>query len=143
MIKKTIKYVDYNGVERTEDFHFNLNKAEIIEMEVNVAGGLTEMINRAITAQDNPTIYKVFKDFLRKAYGEKSPDGKYFLKEDQDGYPLYKKFEQTEAYAVLISEFVTDSKAGAEFFNAVISGAKTAAAADPRQNVTPIATSTN
>lgn len=140
MITKTITYTDYNGVERTENFYFNLNKAEVIEMEVNVAGGLTEMINRAISAQDNPTIYKVFKDFLRKAYGEKSPDGKYFLKEDENGYPLYKKFEQTEAYSQLISEFVTDAKAGAEFFNAIVPGDKAAGTHKP---VAPIAASAN
>ena len=31
MIKKTVTYTDYNGVERTESFYFNLSKAEVME----------------------------------------------------------------------------------------------------------------
>ena len=44
MIKKTIKYVDFNGVERTEDHYFNLTKAEITEMQLGVKGGLDKYI---------------------------------------------------------------------------------------------------
>lgn len=33
MIKKRIKYTDFNGVEREEDFYFNISKAELVEME--------------------------------------------------------------------------------------------------------------
>ena len=38
MFKKTITYEDYNGVKRTEDFHFHFSKAEIIEMQLSTAG---------------------------------------------------------------------------------------------------------
>ena len=76
MLKKTIKYEDYNGVERNEDFYFNLSEAEIMEMELSVTGGLTEMINKIVTTQDGPAIIKLFKDLVLRAYGEKSADGK-------------------------------------------------------------------
>ena len=46
MLKKTIKYTDYNGVERTEDFYFNITKAEAIEMEMTTTGGMSAMIER-------------------------------------------------------------------------------------------------
>ena len=71
MLKKTITYTDYNGVERTEDFFFHLNEAEITEMEFSIRGGLTEMIKKIVAAQDTPTIIQVFKDLILKAYGEK------------------------------------------------------------------------
>ena len=75
MLKKTITYVDYNGEERKEDFYFNLSKAEVMEMELSTTGGLAEMIQRIVAAKDAPAIIKIFKDLVRKAYGEKSPDG--------------------------------------------------------------------
>lgn len=83
MIKKTITYTDYNGLERTEDFWFNITEAEALEMEMSTTGGYGDMIRRVVAAQDMPTIIKVFKDFIFKAYGEKSPDGKRFVKSEE------------------------------------------------------------
>lgn len=120
MLKKTIKFEDYNGVERTEDFYFNLSKAEIMEMEMSTAGGLAEMITKIVATQDQPAIIKIFKDLILKAYGEKSPDGKQFLKEDENGRPLYNKFKQTEAYSILFMELATDSDAASKFVNGIV-----------------------
>ena len=100
MIKKTITYTDYNGTERTEDFYFNLSKAELMEMELSISGGLVELINRVVAAQDQPSIIKIFKDLILKAYGEKSPDGKRFVKSDA----ISTEFSQTEAYSQLFIE---------------------------------------
>ena len=80
MLKETITYNDYNGVERTENFYFNLTKAELMEMELGTSGGMTEYMNKIIEAQDGPSIMKVFKDIVFKAYGEKSADGRRFIK---------------------------------------------------------------
>ena len=80
MLKKTITYTDYNGVERKEDFYFNLTKAELMEMEMSTKGGLAEMIQRVVDSKDVPEIIKIFKELVLKAYGEKSPDGKRFIK---------------------------------------------------------------
>jgi hypothetical protein len=120
MLKKPITYTDYNGVERTEDFYFNLTKAEVMEIELSTSGGLTEMISRIVAAQDAPAIIKIFKELVLKAYGEKSPDGKYFLKEDKDGRPLADAFKQTEAYSQLFMELATDAEAAAAFCNGII-----------------------
>lgn len=120
MLKKTITYEDYNGTERTEDFYFNLNHAEITEMEMSTSGGLTEMIQNIIQAQDVPAIIKIFKDLILKAYGEKSPDGKRFMKVNDAGVPLSVAFSQTEAYSQLFMELATDPKMAAEFVNGII-----------------------
>lgn len=80
MLKKTITYKDYNGVERTEDFWFNLNETEITEMELGVHGGYTAMVNKIIATKDFPTLIKIFKDLVLAAYGEKSADGRMFTK---------------------------------------------------------------
>ena len=116
MLKKTITYIDYNGTERTEDFYFNLNKAELMEMEMSTTGGLAEMIQRIVSAQDAPAIIKVFKDLILKAYGQKSPDGKRFVKKEE----LSEEFAQTEAYSQLFMTLATNADAAAEFVNGII-----------------------
>ena len=95
MLKKTINYTDYNGMERKEDFYFNLNKAEVAEMELSTEGGLAEMIQKIVSSKDTPSIVKIFKDLILKAYGEKTPDGKRFVKSKE----LSDAFAQTEAYS--------------------------------------------
>ena len=116
MLAKTIKYTDYNGVERKETHQFNYNKAEIAEMELSTAGGLSEMIKKITEAQDGPSIMKLFKDIILGSYGVKSPDGKQFIKSDE----LSKQFSQTEAYAELFMELVTNADAAAEFVNGIV-----------------------
>lgn len=115
MIKKTITYEDYNGVTRTEDFYFNLSKAEVMEMELSTTGGLAEKIQAIIAAQDSAEIIKVFKDLILRAYGKKSADGKRFEKSQT----LRDEFEQTEAYSNLFMELATDSKAASKFVNGI------------------------
>lgn len=132
MIKKTITYKDYNQVERTEDFYFNLSKAEVMEMEMSTSGGLAEMITRIVAAQDQPAIIKIFKDLILKAYGEKSPDGKRFIKSDE----LSIAFSQTEAYSQLFMELATDAEAASAFVNGIVPAdmAKQAAKISPVNN---------
>lgn len=120
MLIKSITYTDYNGLSRTEDHYFNLNKGELMEMQVTTEGGLVEMLKRIVANHDYPTIYKVFKDIVLKAYGVKSPDGKRFVKIDDNGKKLCHEFEETEAFSVLITELATDDKAAADFINGLI-----------------------
>lgn len=115
MLKKTITYTDYNGSERTEDFYFNLTKAEVVEMEMSTTGGLAEMIKKIVAAQDAPSIIAIFKKLILKAYGEKSPDGKRFIKSDE----ISIAFSQTEAYSQLFMELATDADKAAEFVNGI------------------------
>lgn len=116
MLKKNIKYTDYNGTEREETFYFNLSKAELMEMEMGTAGGFAEMIQKVVAAQDSPTIIKIFKDLILTAYGEKSLDGKRFIKSKE----LSEEFEQTEAYSNLFMELATNAEAAAAFVNGIV-----------------------
>jgi hypothetical protein len=116
MLKKTINFVDYNDNERTEDFYFNLTKAEIAEMELSTVGGLTQMLRGMIAAQDMPAIVKFVKDLILKSYGKKSPDGKRFIKSPE----LSEEFMQTEAYSQLFMELSTDADKTAEFVNGIL-----------------------
>lgn len=116
MLKKTFTYIDFNGVERTEDHYFNLSKAELMEMELSTTGGLAEMINKIVAAQDAPAIVKIFKELVLKAYGQKSADGRRFIKSKE----LSDEFSQTEAYSQLFMELATDADAAAKFVNGIV-----------------------
>jgi hypothetical protein len=116
MLKKTISYTDYNGNDRTEDFYFNLTKAEIMEMEMITTGGYAEQIKKVIASQDSPTIINIFKNLVLKAYGEKTLDGKRFSKNEE----IRTAFSETEAYSILFMELATDANAATSFINGII-----------------------
>ena len=116
MFTKKIKYTDYNGVEREETCHFNLNKAEVMELEMSESGGWTEAIARVIERQDAPSLIKIFKDLILKSYGIKSADGKRFIKSKE----ISEEFAQTEAYSELFMELATNDELAANFIARVI-----------------------
>lgn len=115
MLEKTIKYTDYNGQEREETFYFNLTKAELTEMELSKEGGLAESIKKIVAAKDVPQIIKIFKDLILASYGEKSPDGRRFIKNKE----LTEAFAQTEAYSELFMELSTNADAASDFVNGI------------------------
>ena len=116
MYKKTITYKDYNGEERTEDFYFHLNQAELTKMQLEIPGGLTGMIDRITQRKSGPDIMEVFNTLIEKSYGVKSPDGRKFVKSKE----ILDDFLQTEAYNVFFMELVTSADAASEFFNQII-----------------------
>lgn len=116
MLKKTITYEDYNGESRTEDFFFNFSKAELAEMELEVAGGLSAICERIVNTKDTPALIKIFKKLVLDAYGIKSDDGRRFIKSAQ----ISKEFSETEAYSQIFMELATNSDAASEFINQVI-----------------------
>lgn len=132
MYKKTITYTDYNGVERTEDFYFNLSKAELMEMQLSHPGGFEEWINRIIRANDTETLVKVFSDIIGKAYGEKDETGRRFIKSPE----LTKAFMETEAYSELYMELITDDGAAANFINSIVP--KVVSQSDNKSNVSAL-----
>lgn len=116
MLKKTITYEDYDGNTITEDFYFNLTKAELIKMELSEQGGLSEAYERIINARDVPEMIRIFDQLIEKAYGVKSPDGKRFIKNEE----VYEAFKENPAYDVIFSELITDTEKSLEFFNGII-----------------------
>lgn len=116
MIKWPITYTDYNGDERTEDFYFNLNKAEVMEMNLNANGALSEYYKRLVDLHDGKQIAEEYKKLILSAYGEKSLDGRRFVKSQK----LRDEFEQTEAFAELYMQLATEEGAAARFIEGVL-----------------------
>lgn len=120
MFSKKIKFDDFNGTPREETFYFNLTEAELIEMESSIDGGLAEYGRRIIECQNVPEIMELFKKLILISYGEKSADGRRFIKEDPVRGKLSLEFMQTNAYSELYMEFINNPDSAAEFFNNVI-----------------------
>ncbi len=116
MIKENVTYTDLNGNEQNEDLYFHLSKAELVEMELSTEGGFSAMIEKIVKSDDIPEITKVFKDIILKSYGEKSQDGKRFIKSKE----LSTAFSQTEAYSVLFMKLLMDVEAMTKFVNGLI-----------------------
>lgn len=116
MLKKSITYTDFNGEKRTEDYYFNLSRAELTEMQMSVNGGMTEYLQQIVNSQDNKEIFAIFKDIIFKAIGEKSVDGKRFVKNSE----IRESFEQSEAYSELLIELMSDATKASDFINALI-----------------------
>ena len=116
MLKITKTYTDYNGNERTEDFWFNLTKAECMEMNLSTEGGLDAYLQKIVDTKDVPKLVKQFKDLVLASYGEKSPDGRRFMKNDE----IRQAFTETEAYSLIFMELATDADAAIKFVNGIV-----------------------
>lgn len=134
MFVKEIKYTDYNGIDRSEKFYFNLNKSELTEMDLTTAGGMKSFIERITNTQDQAELIKLFKELILKAYGQKSDDGKRFIKSDE----LRNEFSQTMAYDTYFMLLATNEKEAIKFVNGVMPADLVAEAS--KQNQIPAAT---
>lgn len=116
MIKKTVTYVDYNGIERTESYYFHYTEAEILDMEMSTEGGFAERIQRIIDAKDQTALMKEIKKFVLDAFGVKSEDGRRFMK-SQD---IKQAFVESPAYSEIWLELLSDDKMASDFVNGVV-----------------------
>ena len=116
MHREVIKFTDYNGVERTMEAYFNLNKAELQRMQMTTKGGYTEMLQKLIDAQDVPALYATFEKLVQQSYGEKSADGIQFRKSPQ----ILDDFMSTEAYSELLMKITNSADAAAKFVNGIM-----------------------
>lgn len=116
MLKKTISYTDLNGVQRTEDFYFNLSKPEIVKMQTSVKGGYDVQLKSIGAGADGGQIMEFFEDLIHRSYGVKSEDGRRHMKSEE----ISRSFMESPAYEVLFEELVTNDKAAADFVNAVM-----------------------
>lgn len=116
MLKETIKYVDFNGTEREEDYYFNLTKTELIRMEMNKNGSLTGLLTKITKANDMPEIFEAMEDLILKSYGEKSVDGRRFDKSEE----ISANFMHSLAYDCLFDKLTTDANYAYKFLMGIL-----------------------
>lgn len=116
MLKRTIEYENYDGVTVKEDFYFNLSRSEITMMEMEEDGGLSAKLKAIVDKKDGKLIMKTFRDILLRSYGEKTPDGRRFMKSEE----ISKAFSETPAYDAIFVELVTNPEKALDFINQVM-----------------------
>lgn len=116
MYTTTINYEDYDGNKRSKEAHFNLNKAELLELQTSWDGGLEKVLKKIIDEKDQKRMIEMFKMIILKSYGEKSLDGDRFIKSAE----ITEKFTQTEAYSEFFMLLATDDKVAADFINGIM-----------------------
>jgi hypothetical protein len=116
MLKREISFEDFNGNQTSEVFYFNLSKAELIEMEVEYKQGFAQLLQDIIDSKDNKELVSKFKDIILMSYGQKSEDGKRFIKSPE----LREEFSQTAAYVELFMELASDDDAAVAFLSGVL-----------------------
>lgn len=116
MLKRTISYEDFDGNAAEDVFYFNLTEAELLEMESSYEGGFAASMQRIIDANDNQKLITEFKNLVLLAYGERSDDGKRFVKSPE----IARDFSQHAAYSSLFMELATDADKAAAFINGVV-----------------------
>lgn len=134
MVKKTITYKDFDGQERTEDYYFNLTKTELTEMELSMNGGLSTLLEKIIKERDMKQLIEYFKRIVLDSYGEKSLDGRMFIKNEK----LKEEFKSTMAYSEIFMELANDDKAAAEFINGILPSDLAEEVKKREGNVTPM-----
>nr|DAV50396.1 MAG TPA: hypothetical protein [Caudoviricetes sp.] len=116
MLRKVIKFEDFEGNEVEQAFYFNLTKAEILEMELGSKEGLSNYLQAIVDAGDNKAIVEIFKKIILAAVGRKSEDGHRFIKDDEAVNALI----QTNAYSELFLELAGDADAAVDFITNVM-----------------------
>lgn len=116
MVKKTITYKDYDGESRTEDFYFNLNKAEIIRMNYSTEENFAKLMQKMIDEKNMHELYKLFEQVIQMSYGKKSAGGRNFVKSQE----ILEDFMSTEAYSELIMWLIKDADNASNFINGIL-----------------------
>lgn len=140
MIRKTVKYTDFDDNEVTETFEFNLTKAELTELNFLEDGSdLATVLGAMADGSTNVRqVLEILKDILTKAVGKKSDDGKLFEKNDRIRAELF----ATNAYSELLYELIDSPQKAADFMTGLLpkdirSEYKKAVNTDDFDNLTP------
>jgi hypothetical protein len=116
VLKKTIVYTDLNDEKRSEDFYFNFSIQELIDMELEVEGGMKTKLEAMVKAQDVRAMLGVLKDIVLRAIGKKTDDGKRFDKSET----FRDDFYNSPAYGALLMELIGQPNAASEFMNGLM-----------------------
>lgn len=109
MIKKTLKYKNFDGETVSEEFYFNLSMGDILEKAADdkAVADLMEIAK----GTDQVKMIKTFTDLISQSVGRRGGMG--LIKSPE----FSSEFMQSDAFSVLMWEILTDAKAASEFVN--------------------------
>lgn len=123
MLKKTVSYTDFNGVQHTEDFYFHLSKAELTNNELS-EDSISALLRSMVGTPENPknpediepaAVINILEKILIMGYGIKSEDGMFFrrLKNPED-------FKYHPAYDEIFMELMSDPDKYSAFIKGIL-----------------------
>lgn len=116
MLKHEITYEDFNDEKVTETLYFNISKTELMELEVEHPEGMHDWLQRMVKIEDKKKLFAEFKRIILLSYGEKSPDGKRFIKSDE----IRNDFEHSAAFEALFVSLIESEDTVAKFITNVL-----------------------
>lgn len=128
MLKKVIKFKDFNGDEKSVEAYFNLNKTECVDLNLQYEdyGGLVGYLKKLLEdkTEKGELRQKPAVDFVRKivemAYGVRPKDDpSLFLKEDDNGRRFVQRFKQSSAYDTLVFDLLSGEESLDEFITSI------------------------
>lgn len=121
MLKKKITYTDYNGMERNDNFYFNMTEREVVMLLAQLGvDDLKEYTNKLVESGDSKAMFSFIDNIILSSIGAKSEDGKRFVKNKL----IRDDFEQSEAYNVLFMDFLQNPSTASSFASAIVAKAK-------------------
>lgn len=117
MIKKTFDHIDFNGTKRVAELYFNLSPLELTQLQLESEHGIQKVLEDAIADNDLRKVFDFLDNLIKKSYGIKSDDGRYFRKtpeiiEDLVSSPFYSDF--------VLGLLENDAREGAEFIKGLV-----------------------
>jgi hypothetical protein len=117
VIRKEIKWEDFDDKPQSGVFYFHLNKNELVQMLLTANGDLVNELQAMVDAKDAKALLIAFRDIVGKAYGERV---------EGNASTFYKSAEKTNeflnslAFDSLFTEILTDPNAAGTFINGLI-----------------------
>ena len=116
MLKKIVKFEDFNGEQQEAEVHFNLTKTELANYYAQFEGGFDQHFKDAVRRGDIQTVSELMFNFIHLSYGQKSPDGLRFIKTEED----LQLFQQTAVYDQICTEVMSDVDSFLDFVYAIV-----------------------
>lgn len=112
MIKYNVSYYNFEDKVVKETLYFNLSSIELSKMQAKY-GDIESRVNEMVKNEDQEALIDLFSDIIVMAYGERSEDGRKFVKTKE----VQDNFRDSLAYNAFLEEmlFATGEKKLEEF----------------------------
>jgi hypothetical protein len=116
MFKETFEFKDYFGVDRKEDHYFQLSEPEVMQLNFSSVGNLKDTVEKITQEQDGGRIISLFEQIIQKAHGERSEDGRLFIKNKE----ALERFIYSPVYSMMYMKLATDADYAARFLREIL-----------------------
>jgi hypothetical protein len=119
MLKKTVTFINVDGVPVTRDLYFNLSSNELVEKEALSNQTYSEKLKEIAKSDKLSDIYPTIMEFIQDGYGVRTEDGDF-----EKSPEAWEKFKNSLAYQSLMDELLMNPDNNgnrlAEFINGML-----------------------